>query len=97
MNKTSITRPKLRFPTCPELPKHDISYTYLAEDKAKFYANEMCRKSYGLNLCTRKCLVPPPPPPPHPDCLPQPMLYVVWRASPFTGEGAGPPDYAIYS
>ena len=45
----ACTRPKLRFPTCPKLPKHDIphiSYTYLAEDKAKFMqTNELCRKS----------------------------------------------------
>ena len=30
----------------PCLQKHDVSYTYLVEDRAKFHANEeMCRKS----------------------------------------------------
>ena len=34
------TGPKLRFPTCPScLPKHDISYTYLVDDRVKFHAN----------------------------------------------------------
>ena len=44
-----ITGPKLRFPTCPayqNMTFPHISYTYLAEDRAEFYAkNEMHRKS----------------------------------------------------
>ena len=37
------TRPKLSFPTCPvfqNMTFPHISYTYLAEDRAKFYANK---------------------------------------------------------
>ena len=42
------TRPKLRFATCPvyqNMTFPHISYTYLAEDRAKFMqTNEMYRK-----------------------------------------------------
>ena len=37
------TRPKLKFPTCPvyqNMTFPHISYTYLAEDRAKFYENK---------------------------------------------------------
>ena len=39
----SITRPKIKFPTCPvfqNMTFPHISYTYLAEDRATFHANE---------------------------------------------------------
>ena len=45
------TGPKLRFPTCPayqNMTFPHISYTYLAEDRAGFYA--MCRKSCPILL-----------------------------------------------
>ena len=46
-----VTGQKLKFPMCPayqNMTFPHISYTYLAEDRADFYANkinEMCRKS----------------------------------------------------
>ena len=34
------TRPKTRFPTCPAYQNMTFPYTYLAEDRAKCYANK---------------------------------------------------------
>ena len=38
------------------LPKHDISYTYLVEDRAEFHANEECVEialSYRFPTCMK--------------------------------------------